>query len=107
MVILAAGGKTVRLGGEGLVLCGACLLEGHGLEVAGGDGLRVVPADFERADAHVTDAASRGACTAGGRGSEVEKDKERGASGGLGCHWLGPSEWLREGLTLAQRSVAA
>ena len=107
MVVLAASREAVCLRGELLVLCGARLLERDRLEVAGRDRLRVVPADFERADAHVTDAASRGACTAGGRGSEGEKDKERGASGGLGCHWLGPSEWLREGLTLAQRSVAA
>ena len=52
VVVLAAGREAVGLGGELLVLRWARLLERGGLEVAGGDRLRVVPADFERADAH-------------------------------------------------------
>ena len=59
VVVLAAGREAVGLRGELLVLCRARLLERDGLEVAGGDGLGVVPADFEGADAHLRDSPDR------------------------------------------------
>ncbi len=53
VVILAAGCESVCLRRELFLLSWTRLLERHGLEVAGRYWLRVMPADFERSDAHV------------------------------------------------------
>ena len=52
MIVLPARGELVRLPDEVLVLGWTRLLEGHRLEVAGRDGLAVVPANFEGPDTH-------------------------------------------------------
>src|SRR5882762_7042148 len=71
MVIFSPCGEAVGLACEALVLGGTRLLERDWLEVAGRDGLAIVPPNFKSSDAHVMDA------TRSGRGTR----RERGGGG--------------------------